>query len=191
MSGVPAYAAWHIPFTEDDITLREARRRLQAVGAESTEIPLMVQLVENPRFRIPGITLFHGAVDLAQHDFIHLVLGRGLLPKDEAFTIGFTMGTTHKVGTTEETLFGLVARRLYPGVYRFGEEEIRVFRDAVKLGWISECRPLDEVDFTAYLDWTLAAVRADIGLEPGLILAYYAIERRRYPDSPESQRLPG
>lgn len=191
MNGIPDYAAWHIAFTEDGITLREARGRLRAVGAGPAEIPLMVQLVENPRYRIPGITPFHGAVDLAQHDFIHLILGRGLLPKDEAFTIGFTMGTTHKVGTAEETLFGLVASRLYPGVYRFGDEEIRVFRDAVKLGWISDCRPLDEVDFTPYLDWTLAAVRAEIGLERELILAYYGIERRRYPDSPESRRLPG
>jgi hypothetical protein len=41
----------------------------------------MIQLVENPRFNLPGIDLFHGAVDLATHDAIHILLGRGLLPK--------------------------------------------------------------------------------------------------------------
>ena len=32
-------------------------------------------------------------------------------------------------------------------------------------------------------------VRHALGIETDLLRAYYAIERRRYPDSPESQRL--
>lgn len=183
------YRDWHIPYARGRITLRAALARLASVGAGQQEIPLMVRLVENPRYRLPGLTVFHGAVDLAQHDCIHLILGRGLLPKDEAFTIGFTMGSTHKVGTTEEALFGFVSRHLYPDVYRFGDDELRIFRDAVKLGWISGCRPLDQVDFAPYLDLSLARVRAEIGLEGDLILAYYRIEKRRYPGAPESQRL--
>ncbi|HQU16471.1 MAG: hypothetical protein B7Z66_05055 [Chromatiales bacterium 21-64-14] len=183
------YRDWHIPLRRGRITLRAARARLASVGAGPQAIPLMVRLMENPRYRVPGVTVFHGAVDLEQHDCIHLVLGRGLLPKDEAFTIGFTMGSTHKVSTTEEALFGFVSRYLYPEVYRFGDEELRIFRDAVKLGWISGCRPLDQVDFAPYLDLPLAQVRTEIGLERELILAYYRIEKRRYPNAPESQRL--
>lgn len=184
-----SYKDWHIPLSADGLSLRQARANLDAVGEGQQSIPLMVQLVENPKFRMPGVTLFHGAVDLAQHDCIHMVLGRGLLPKDEAFTIGFTMGTTNKVTTSEETLFAWISQYLYPDIYRFDSEEIKVFRDAVRLGFISSCEPLDQVDFTPYLDVSLAEVRQTIKLEKDLLLAYYAIEQRRYPQAPESQRL--
>lgn len=171
------------------MALGEARDRLQRVGAKPQAVPLMVQLVENPKYRIPGFTLFHGAVDLWQHDCIHIVLGRGLLEMDEAFTIGFTMGTTNKVSTTEERLFSLVSRYLYPRVYQFGDDEIEVFRHAVRLGYISACRPLDRVDFREYLDCTLDSIRTELGLESDLLRAYYRIEKERYPHSLASARL--
>ncbi len=183
------YRAWHIPLRRDQLTLGQAREDLASVGAGQEEVPLMVQLVENPRYRIPGFELFHGAVDLPQHDAIHIALGRGLLPKDEAFTIGFTMGSTKKVGTIEEELFGVVSRFLYPQFYQFDRDDIGVFKNAVRLAYISRCQPLDEWDFSPYLDRPLAELRTDLGLETDLLLAYYGIERQRHPDCPESQRL--
>ena len=125
MSGTTTWKDWHIPFSRDQITLREAKASLAALGAKQEEIPLMIQLVENPRYNIPGINLFHGAVDLATHDSIHILLGRGLLPKDEAFVIGFTMGSTDQVTTMEETLYALFSKHLYPKVYQFKNEEIQ------------------------------------------------------------------
>jgi hypothetical protein len=189
MRGTITWEDWHIPFSRDQITLREAKESLSALGAKQEEIPLMVQLVENPRYDIPGVDFFHGAVDLAAHDSIHILLGRGLLPKDEAFVIGFTMGSTDQVTTMEENLYALFSKHLYPKVFRFQEEEIRIFKDATKLGFISNCRPLDKIDYTQYLDVTLRDMRQDIGLESDLILAYFRIEQRRYPDSKASQRL--
>lgn len=183
------YRDWHLPFRRDHISLRTALADMQQVGAQQGEVPLMVQLVENPRYRIPGLNLFHGAVDLLQHDYIHLILGRGLLPMDEAFTIGFTMGSTNLVSTLEEDLFALIARHLYPKFYQFSEADLWVFRDAVKLGFISACQPLDRVDFTPYLDLPLAEARQRIGLEADLLLAYYRIEQRRFPHNIASQRL--
>ena len=57
-----------------------------------------MRLLENPKYHLPGVTLFHGAVDLDMHDRIDIALGRGLLTAiDEAFTIGFTMGSTKRV----------------------------------------------------------------------------------------------
>src|SRR3990172_9566003 len=129
-----SYRTWHIPLSRDELTLRAARESLKTVGEEQPGVPLMVQIVENPKYRMPGVTLFHGAVDLETHDCIHLALGRGLLPKDEAFAIGFTMGSTHRFTNVEETLFGWISKHLYPGVYRFTDEDLRVFRDAAKLG---------------------------------------------------------
>ena len=187
--GTLNWTDWHIPFSQDQLTLREAKANLARLGAKQEEIPLMIQLVENPRYHIPGFKFFHGAVDLATHDSIHILLGRGLLAKDEAFVIGFTMGSTDQVTTLEENLYALFAKHLYPKVFQFQDEEIRIFKDASKLGFISSCRPLDQVDYTKYLDWNLGAIRADIGLEEDLILAYYRIEQKRYPDSKASQRL--
>ena len=189
MSIVISYKDWHIPYLQGSITLRQARDSMASVRARQNEIPLMVQLVENPKYHLPGLRLFYGAVDLAQHDFIHIVLGRGLLDKDEAFTIGFTMGATHKVSTTEEVLYALIARYLYPKVYQFGEEAVEVFKNAVRLAYICGCRSLDNFDFTSCLDATLNTVREEVGLQTDLLLAYYKIESQRYPLDPASQRL--
>jgi hypothetical protein len=183
------YQDWYIPFRQDKISLRDAHHSMSNVRANQDEIPLMVQLVENPKFQIPGIRLFHGAVDLDRHDYIHIVLGRGLLDKDEAFTIGFTMGSTNKVTTAEENFYSLISRYLYPKVYQFDKAAVEVFKNAVRLGYISSCLPLDEFDFAPYLDLPLSEVREQLGLEKALLLAYYEIEKARYPAAKDSQRL--
>jgi len=183
------YKDWHIPFQRDQITLADAKSSLNQVGAEDDEIPLIVQLIENPKFVIPGLDLFHGAVELHHHDLIHLILGRGLLTMDEAFTIGFTMGSTKKVTTTEEKLYAWISSNFYPENYKFDEQAISVFKDAVHLGAISNVQPLDSVNFESYMDKSLKDVRQLIGLESQLILTYYQIEQQRYPDSIASQRL--
>jgi len=180
---------WHIPYSRDQITLREARESLATVGLKQQDVPLMIQLVENPRYDIPGIEIFHGSVDIKTHDAIHIMLGRGLLSKDEAFVIGFTMGSTNKVTTLEENLYALASKHLYPKVYRFNDEDVRIFKDASKLGYISDCLPLDDIDYDRYLDWKLRDIRSEIGLESDLILAYYRIEQRRHPNDRASQRL--
>ncbi|MFV1983063.1 MAG: hypothetical protein ACC657_05935 [Thiohalomonadales bacterium] len=184
-----SYLNWHIPLSYKNITLRQALDNLAAVKADQHDIPLMVQLVENPKFRFPGFEIFHGAVDLQQHDCIHILLGRGLTSIDEAFTIGFTMGTTNKVSTTEERLYGLIAKYFYPTVYQFGDNDIEVFKNAVRLGFISSCQALDKVNFTKFMDKKLYVIRKTVGLESALLMAYYQIEQQRYPDTPACQRL--
>jgi hypothetical protein len=150
-----------------------------------------VQLVENPRFELPGVEIFSGAADLRKHDLLHIVLGRGLLPKDEAFVLGFTMGSTNRVGELEETLFTLIARYLYPKTYRFGDEDVEVYKDAVRLAYISDCQALAKADLESMLEWPLGRIRGAVGVEEDLLRSYYAIEARRYPKSAESQRLLG
>jgi len=181
--------AWHVPLSQGDLTLRAGLASLTAVGARQQEIPLMVRLLENPKYSLPGMTLFHGAVDLAAHDRIHLLLGRGLLAADEAFTIGFTMGSTKHVSRTEEWLFGWLASHLYPPPYTFDATAVRIFNDAVRLGGISGCRPLNRIDLDRQLDRSLAEIREQAGLETDLLGACYRIEKQRYPDSVASQRL--
>lgn len=180
---------WAIPLAHGAKTLRQARAELAELGIKQADVPFLVQLIENPKYDLPGFDIFHGATDLATHDQIHILLGRGLLPKDEAFVIGFTMGSTDGVTQTEESLYGFFAKFLYPRSYRFNDEDLRVFKDAVRLGFVSDVKPLSEVDFDALQDLTLSDARARIGLEEDLLRAYYAIEKRRYPGAFESQRL--
>lgn len=182
---------WIAPLSRADLTLREAYASLAALGHAQRDIPLIVQLVENPRFDLPGVEIFSGATDLRTHDRIHILLGRGLLPMDEAFVLGFTMGSSNRVGGLEERLFTLIARYLYPGGYRFDDADVAVYRDAVRLGFISDCRSLAEVEYEPLLDWPLGRIRREIGIEEDLLRAYYAIEQRRYPDSAASRRLLG
>ena len=184
-----AWREWHVPLSRNRTTLKAAYDSLSAISLRQREVPLMVQLVENPRFDLPGVEIFSGATNLRTHDYLHIVLGRGLLPKDEAFVLGFTMGSTNRVGSIEETLFTLIARYLYPKSYRFDDEDVAVYKDAVRLGYISDCKPLAEIRFGPMVDWSLQKIRKAVGVEADLLRAYYNVEANRYPKSVESQRL--
>ena len=181
---------WHIPLANGNQNLADTYDVFQKEYSHSQEdIPLIIQLVENPKYEIPGINFFNGATDLKTHDYIHILLGRGLLSKDEAFVLGFTMGSTNKVSATEEKIYAFVSKYLYPNVYQFDNEDIAVFKDAVRLGYICDCQPLDKVDYESLRDLSIEEARKKIGLETDLLRAYYMIEKRRYPDTLESQRL--
>lgn len=180
---------WFIPLSCQESTLGEAYRQLQSFGMKQDDVPYIIQMVENPKFDLPGFDVFHGATDLETHDYIHILLGRGVRPKDEAFVIGFTMGSTDWVSTTEERLFSFFTKYLYPKGYRFNDDDLRVFRDGTKLGYVSDCEALHKVDYRPYLDWKLKDIRAELRIEEDLLRAYYAIEKRRFPESLESQRL--
>ncbi len=180
---------WFIPLSCSNKTLSSAYQELQEFGLKQEEIPYIIQIVENPKFDLPGGDIFHGKTGLETHDYLHIILGRGILAKDEAFVIGFTMGSSNRVTSTEENLYSFFARYLYPKAYRFTDEDLRVFKDAVKLGFISDCQSLSEVDYSRYFEQPLGEIREDLGIETNLLHAYYTIEKRRHPESKESQRL--
>src|SRR5258708_25759312 len=180
---------WITKLSDDQRTLRDAFTSLMSVGNAQDEVPLIVRLAENPKYNFSGLGFFKGRVTLEQHDFIHILLGRGLTLMDEAFVIGFTMGSTDRCSTHEANLFSFVNQILYPKPYRFTPEGTQVFKDAVALGYVSDCTPLDTVDFTPMLDWPLRRIREAIHLEVDLLQSYYRIEARRYPACRASQRL--
>lgn len=185
VSNTNNYRSWFVPFECDQISLRQGLNSLAELGAPAEEIPLIVRLLENPE----GLGLLPGSVDLHQHDCIHLILGRGLLPKDEAFIIGFTMGSTKRLSTWDEKLFSWVSHHFYPEIYRFSKQDLEVFKDAIHLAQVSHCQAFDRINFDHYLDISLADIRKHIGLETELIQTYYQLEKLRYPHSIESQRL--
>ena len=180
---------WICPLKDDDLLLGDVYERLRSIGLDQEDIPWLVQLIENPKFDLPGFDLFPGATDLYAHDHLHILLGRGLRAKDEAFVLGFTMGSTNRMNSTLESLYAVCAKYLFPRAYRFNDEDIHVFKDAVCLGFISDCTPLDKVDFTELHGMTIGDARRSLGIERALLNAYFEIEKLRYPDSVESQRL--
>ena len=73
------------------------------------QIHWFVWLLENPSSPI-SLT---GAVDLYNHDIIHILLNRGMEVKDEAMVIGFTMGNSKSTSSWVRWLFEFCARYLY------------------------------------------------------------------------------
>lgn len=185
----PKLQEWHHPLWEDHLTLREVYSELMAFGNNQAQVPWIVQLAENPKYHFGGLGFFKGRVTLQQHDFIHILLGRGTMLADEAFVIGFTMGSTDRVSPIEETLFTLIVDKLYPREYQFSEAGKRIFKEAVSLAYISDCEPLDTVDFIPMFDWPMKKIRETLRLETDLLQAYYNVEAKRYPKNRASRRL--
>ena len=177
---------WHIPlFSKKQWTLQEGLESMNAFKLGESEVPLIIRLVENPKY---DVGLFAGNVSLFNHDSIHLLLGRGLEVKDEAFVIGFTMGSTKKMRRWRRNLYMFCAKYLFPEGYKFKEEERFIFNLGVKAG--SACTvDLSEVNFNKYPKDTLTDVRDKLHLNVPLLRSCYEIEKEIFRSSPESQRL--
>ena len=178
-------ANWHHPLSKGSNLLCKVLDEMQDFKLAQEDVPLIIKLTENPKYFTSK--LFTGAVDLFTHDCIHVILGRGLLPKDEAFVIGYTMGSGKKMSRWRRNLFLWVCKRLYPEGYKFTEEERYIFYSGVMAG--SRC-PIDlsKVDFKELLDYKVQAIREKLGIDKELLKCYYCAEKRLFDDK-ESQRL--
>jgi len=176
---------WHIRLGRQ-IVLGEAKDTMKSFALAQEDVPLIIRLTENPEYFTSR--LFTGAVDLFTHDCVHIILGRGLLTKDEAFVIGYTMGSARKMRRWRRNLFMWVCKHLYPEGYKFGEEERFVFYNGVMAG--SKCDvDLSEVVFNELLNYELAEIRHLLGVDGELLRCYYCTEKKLFKDSEESKRL--
>jgi hypothetical protein len=187
MSG---YETWYIPLTDSDITIRDAYSSLSTLKIGNVIIPWQVRLCENPKYSIMGrnLLIIPGSITLERHDYAHIVLGRGLLPKDEAFVIGFCMGTTKKLNRLNTWLFTLLTRH-YPSHYRWGMEEIAVFKMASELGRTWGKSFFYDIDYSLCQDEKVMTLRKMMGLELDVLLEHNKSEKIMYPLAKESQRL--
>lgn len=167
------------------MTLKESLNEMENFKLRQEEVPFIIQLVENPRY---DVGLFAGNVDLFTHDCIHVTLGRGLLAKDEAFVIGYTMGSTKKMFRLRKNLFMFCSKHLYPEGYKFGEDERFVFNLGIAAGYKCEV-DLSKVDFKQFYDYKLIDIRHLFGIRDGLLKLCYSLEKKLYPASYESRRL--
>jgi hypothetical protein len=178
---------WHVPLWHRlGLTLEEGLKSMRPWRLKQSDIPLIIKLTENPKYKIARD--LGGAVDLFTHDCIHLLLGRGVLLKDEAFVIGYTMGSSKKMKRWKRNLFMFICKYLYPEGYRFGEDERFVFNMGVMLG--SRCETdLSLVNFLDYEGNTLYSLRDKFKIDTSALRASYEVEKRIFPESKESQRL--
>ena len=180
-------AEWIVPLSNGDKKLGEAVAEMEPFKLEGKDVPFIIKFFENPKFNF--FNFFPGAVRLKNHDCIHAILGRGVLPKDEAFIIGYTMGSTGKMTNFKEFLFLLIVSWLYPEGYKFYAEEREVFRGARDIAEMSRPSDLSKVNFDELLNLDLKTARKRLGICEIKLRLRYTIEKEMYPDSKEAQRL--
>lgn len=132
-------------------------------GDEPGAIPLIVRLLENPASPIA----LPGSIDLHGHDCLHVLLGRGFSAEDEAFVVGFSMGTDEACRWWHVALFKLVAFWLYPQVYRLNAAQLAVFDRGLAYGRSLECRNLHQVSWRSVVDGSIVELRDRFGIELG------------------------
>ena len=115
---------------------------------EPSTIHWFVWLLENPKSPI-SLT---GAIDLYNHDIIHILLDRGMLNRDEAMVIGFTMGNSETTSSWVRWLFEFCARYLYPVSYRFNEYDLLEFERGFAYGYTRSRRNIHLAKFDVKRD---------------------------------------
>ena len=177
---------WQPPSLSSSRLLYKVIEEMEPFKLCQEDVPLSIKLTENPKYFTSR--LFTGAVDLFAHDCIHILLRRGLLVKDEAFVIGYTMGSSKKMRRWRRNLFMFISKYLYPEGYKFGEEERFVFYCGVMAG--EKCpTDLSKVNFKKLLHYKIQGVREKLGIDKELLKCYYCFEKKCFPQSLESQRL--
>ena len=178
------WRCWTPGFDNDALTLGIIYDSLP--GDDPGAIHHCVRLFENPDSPVA----FPGAASLERHDCIHILLGRGLLAQDEAFVIGYTMGTCRTIQSCQVWSFKQLARRLYPGIYRMRDSDAIAFDLGFNLGQGAMRRDLAAFPFEEHMETPLGELRRMLDVHRDQLRAAYRTERLLLPDTEESRRLP-
>jgi len=180
---------WNPGLDNDHLTLGEVLDTLPA--SNPSDIPFIVRLFENPNppIRFPELFPLPGAINLERHDAIHCLLGRGLLPQDEAFVIGFTMGATRNCMPWHFSFFRFIGKYLYPKFYKFSNEDLLALDLGYNKGKESLASDLGHFPFERFRDFTLKQLRDRLGISRQKLYAVYRVEKMMLPHTKESGRL--
>ncbi|MFK7738582.1 MAG: hypothetical protein AB8B50_21335 [Pirellulaceae bacterium] len=178
------WLAWYPGVENHEQTVQEVIDSMPK--APPSKIPWIVRLFENPDSWIR----FRGAVDLEDHDIMHVLLGRGLQDQDEAFIIGFAMGTAKKVSWFQYWVFKFVIGKLYPEPYRIPRFLQPAFDLGVRCGQETGVRDLYKQELKRLLTLPLREARKQAGIDMQVVQRYFEQEQQRIPFTIASLRLP-
>jgi len=98
------------------------------------------------------------------------------------------MGSTKKMTKLKSKIFLFIAKHFYPEGYKFKEDEAWVFKMGVIAG--SKCPwNLSKVDFRWFNNWTLEEIREKLRIDVDFLKLCYILEKKKFPESRESNRL--
>ncbi len=152
----------------------------------ASKIPRIVSLFESPT----SWCRFRGAVDLEDHDVLHVLLGRGLQDQDEAFVLGFAMGTAKKVSWLQYHIFQFTISRLYPEPYRIPRFLHPAFQLGVKCGQATGVRDLYKRPLKNLKSLSIKEARREAGIDSEVLRQFYRREQLAIPITIASLRLP-
>ncbi len=174
---------WNPGLDNDHLTLGHVLSTMPSI--EASDVPLWIRIIENPASPVA----FPGAITLANHDAVHVVLGRGLMTQDEAFVIGYTMGADRALRDWHGQAFAWISHRLYRPPYRFSAGDLVSFRLGLWEGRIQPCKNINKVDFSALHGNSMRDLRARLGVCRNRLYSVYAYEKSLLPDTKASRRL--
>lgn len=177
---------WTPGLDTDDMTIAQVLGTMPAAAAE--DVPEIIRRYENPE----SPEALPGAITLARHDCIHVLLGRGLHVQDEAFVIGATMGAASDITGDIVEFFIKVSTTEYPKHWRFQEEHIPSFRLGVGFamdnlqGKDLHLIPLENEPWQSK---TVRQARRDLGIVKEELRAYFRKAELLVPGSRATRRL--
>ncbi len=178
------WLAWYPGIDNDELTVDDVIRSMPA--APATAIPWIVKLFENPNSRLR----FRGAIDLEDHDVMHVLLGRGLQDQDEAFVLGFAMGTAKKISRLEYHVFKFLMARVYPEPYRIPSFLQPAFDIGVRCGQQTGVKDLYKHGLKDWRGLKLGEARRRAGIDMTVLREHFQIEQQEIPFTIASLRLP-
>ena len=154
-------------------------------GDDACDIPFLVWLLENPDSPVP----MPAKVNLYNHDIIHILLGRDKSPQDEAFVLGFTMGSDPKTNWFNLLIYKIFSYFLYPSVFKFNQDDLKVFDLGFTYGRRLSIKEIHKIEFTEYQEHTLSSLRSLLGIKFDEIKKLRQIESTLVPHSETSRSL--
>ncbi len=176
---------WNPGLKNDDLTLGAVFKTVPNAGPD--EIDQIVRLLESPAspYTAPGV------VRLRHHDCIHILLGRGLLNQDEAFVVGYTMGTAaDHINEAPVQALRRAAKLLYKPPYRMTDNDLVAFDLAFELSSTSDARNIHQFDFDRAMDLDIGDIRRELRIDVKALIATFREERLLLPGNKASERLP-
>ena len=177
---------WTPGLDTDDMTIAEVLATLPAANAD--DVPEIIKKYENPE----SPDALPGAITLARHDCIHVLVGRGLHVQDEAFVIGATMGAASDITEEVVEFFIKVSTTEYPKHWRFEMEHIPSFRLGVGFamdnlrGKNLHLTPLEEEPWQSM---TVREARRELGIVKEELRAYFRKAELLVPGTKATRRL--